>query len=305
MTVSAPDVSDELFERLRKKHGNKQVAAMVLLAAYGNFQDRIVLGLKLPLEPNGPLPPLVVTFAEGAFQSAPLLPPQEKLPVLLDSGKTVVDRDPEWSELSYETLQSRLERQRSHTPRLPIPTWEEVKKNLPPAFAARPTRIVWNLVCAGYVPELSVPWGVSTRTMWAEKAQDRVFEESLFWVQTRSVRCNYCMGHCEMLLEAAGLDKGAIADRTRRLAGDDWSCFPPAEQRAYAFARKLSKTPWELTTADYKTLEADLGPDKAMATFWWLCRGLVHDPSLRRFSAPSGARKRFRRSGQETRGESG
>jgi hypothetical protein len=76
------------------------------------------------------------------------------------------------------------------------------------------------------------------------------------------------------LLELAGLDKNAVAARTRRLASDDWSCFPPAEQRAYAYARKLSKTPWELTKADYKSLEQDLGPDRAMATFWWLCRGL-------------------------------
>jgi len=82
------------------------------------------------------------------------------------------------------------------------------------------------------------------------------------------------MGHCEMLLEVAGLDKNAIAERTRRLASDDWSAFPPAEQRAYAYARKLSKTPWALTGADYKTLETDLGPDHAMATFFWLCRGL-------------------------------
>jgi hypothetical protein len=58
------------------------------------------------------------------------------------------------------------------------------------------------------------------------------------------------------------------------LAGDDWSSFPPAEQRAFAFARKLSRSPWELTTADYKSLEADLGPERAMFTFWWLCRGL-------------------------------
>jgi hypothetical protein len=215
-----------------------------------------------------------VKFAPGAFQSAPLLPPQAELPKLRESGTTVVERDPEWSELSFDELQSRLDRQRTRAPRLPVPTWDEVKKNLPPEFAARPTRIVWNLVCSGYVPELAVPWGRSTRTMWAEAAQDRVFEESLFWIQTRSIRCNYCMGHCEMLLEVAGLDKSAVLDRTRRLASDDWSAFPPAEQRAYAYARKLSKTPWALTPADYKTLEADLGPKSAMATFWWLCRGL-------------------------------
>ena len=247
---------------------------MVLLAAYGNFQDRIVLGLALPIEAGGPLPPLEVKFAPGAFQPTPLLPPQTEVPALLTSGTTVVERDPEWSELTFDELQSRLEKQRGRTPRLPIPTWDEVKKNLPPAIAARPTRIVWNLVCSGYVPELAIPWSVGTRTMWAEAKADRVFEESLFWVQTRSIRCNYCMGHCEMLLEVAGLDKGAVAERTRRLAGDDWSCFPPAEQRAYAYARKLTKTPWELTPADYKGLEQDLGPERAMATFWWLCRGL-------------------------------
>ncbi len=273
-TVSASTIPDELFERLRKRFGEKKVASMVLLGAYGNFQDRVVLGLNLPVEHDGPLPPLVVKFAPEAFQSTPILPPQAELPRLLKSGTTVVPRDPEWSELSFDDLQSRLDRQRDRQPRLPVPTWDEVKGNLSPAAAARPTRIRWNLVCYGYAPELATPWGVSTRTMWSESPGDRVFEESLFWVQTRGIRCNYCMGHCEMLLEVAGLDKAAVAERTRRLAGDDWSSFPPAEQRAYDYARKLTKTPWGLTTADYKTLEADLGPERAMATFWWLCRGL-------------------------------
>jgi len=40
-------------------------------------------------------------------------------------------------------------------------------------------------------------------------------------IQTRSIRCNYCMGHCEMLLEVGGLDKNAIAGRTRRLASSE------------------------------------------------------------------------------------
>jgi alkylhydroperoxidase family enzyme len=274
LTVAAPTISDDLFARLRARFGDKRTAAMVLLAAYGNFQDRVVLGLNLPLEAGGPLPPLVVKFAAGAFQSVPLLPAQPELPRLLEKGETVVDRDPEWSQLSFDELQSRLERQRARAPRLPVPTWDEVKKNLPPEIAARPTRIVWNLVCSGYVPELAIPWSVSTRTMWAEAKPDRVFEESLFWIQTRSIRCNYCMGHCEMLLEVAGLDKSAVAERTRRLASDDWSAFPPAEQRAYAYARKLTKTPWELTAADYKALEQDSSPREAMSTFWWLCRGL-------------------------------
>ncbi len=274
LTVAAPTISDDLFAKLRERFGDKKVASMVLLGAYGNFQDRIVLGLGLPLEPEGPLPPVEVKFAPGAIQMAPLPLPVKPVPSLLESGTTVVERDSDWSVLSYDELQSRLERQRDRKPRLPVPAWDEVKKSLPPALAARPIRIVWTLVCLGYVPELAIPWNNATRTLWAEADSDKVFEESLFWVQTRAIGCNYCMGHCEMLLEVAGLDKAAIAERTRRLASDDWSAFPPAEQRAYAYARKLSRTPWELTAADYKTLEQDLGPHRALATFWWLCRGL-------------------------------
>lgn len=274
LTVAAPSIGDDLFARLVRRFGDRQVAAMVLLAAYGNFQDRIVLGLSLPLEGGGPLPSTDVRFSPAAFQATPLLPSQDERPTLLESGTTVVERDPEWSSLSFDELQVRLERQRRQSPRLPIPSWDNVAKNLPRAAAARPTRVLWNLVCWGYVPELAIPWSVATRTMWAEAKPDRVFEESLFWVQTRTVRCNYCMGHCEMLLEVAGLDRDAVVERTRRLAGDDWSCFSPAEQRAYDYARRLTRAPWKLRPADYQVLEQDLGPERAMATFWWLCRGL-------------------------------
>lgn len=274
LTVAAPTIGDDLFARLRDRFGEKKVAAMVLLAAYGNFQDRIVLGLNLPMETAGPLPPLDVCFAAESFQSAPILPPQGKLPERRPGGLTVVEPDPEWTELTYDELQARLEKQRARASRLPVPTWDEVRKGLPPEFTARPTRIVWNLVGMGYAPELAVPWTVATRTMWSEAPQDRVFEESLFWVETRAVRCNYCMGHCEMLLEVAGLDKSAVAERTRRLASNDWGAFAPTEQRAYAYARKLSKTPWLLAPSEFAALETDLGPKAGMAVFWWLCRGL-------------------------------
>ncbi len=275
LTVAAPTIPDELFERLRQRFNDNQVAAMVLLAAYGNFQDRMVLGLNLPMEPTGPLAPLEVRFLSDAFPPAPSVPLPNHSAQLGKTGRTVVDEDADWSAVSYDELQSRLERQRDRKPRLPVPTWEEIKKKVPGAASApRPTRIVWTLVCTGYVPELALPWGTATRMLRLEGMPDRVFEESLFWIQTRSIGCNYCMGHCEMLLEVAGLDKAGIAERTKLLAGSDWSRFPPAEQRAYAYARKLSKTPWLLTGDDYRTLKSDLGSDRAMATFWWVCRGL-------------------------------
>lgn len=139
MTTSAPSLPDSLFSSVKDRFGDRGVAAMILLAAYGNFQDRIILGLNLPL---------------GA------------------------------------------------------------------------------------------------------------------------IGCNYCMGHCEMLLEVAGLEPSAVSKRTRMLAETDWAAFPIAEQRAYAFARKLTRSPWELTAVDYHSLETEFGKQKAMSIFWWLCRGL-------------------------------
>ena len=273
LTVAAPTIPDALFEKLRVRYTERGVAAMVLLAAYGNFQDRIILGLNLPLEPNGPLPPVDVRFAEGALQIAPLIPPENGEDVYLDKRRAVVPKDEQWSKLSYEELQRRLENQRNRKPRLPVPTWDEVKVKLPAPMAQRPTRIVWSLTNYGYAHELAIPWTTATRTHWAESPGDRILEESLFWIQTRAIGCNYCMGHCEMLLEVAGLSSDEIARRTKLLA-EDWSAFPPSEQRAYAYARKLSQTPWELTESDYQVLQTDYGEKEGMALFWWLCRGL-------------------------------
>lgn len=273
LTISAPAIPDSLFVSLRKDFGDQATAAMVMLAAYGNFQDRLVLGLQLPAERPEAMGPLQVKFADDAFQLAPVLP--ESAPAaLLQDGQEIVDPGQDWATVSWDQLQQRLERQRSRTPRLPIPTWDEVRPKLPERMRARPTRILWNLINYGYVPELSVPWSAATRTMWSEAPGDRVFEESLFWVQTRTIQCNYCMGHCEMLLEVAGLNKQQVDERTRALASDNWAPFSPSEQRTFAYARKLTAAPSSLTFADYQQLEADLGDRMAMSTFWWLCRGL-------------------------------
>jgi alkylhydroperoxidase family enzyme len=274
LTTNAPQIPDSLFASLRQELGEHQSAAIILLGAYGNFQDRIVLGLGLPMESTGPLEPLKVEFVAGALQTTPIVPASSPPSISRTSDPDLVRDETVWTELSYQQLQERLEHQRMREPRLPIKSWEEVKLNLPDVMKQRPTSIVWSLMCYGYVPELAIPWTNTTRTMWVELPGDRVFEESLFWIQTRTIECNYCMGHCEMLLEVAGLDKREIADRVRRLGSDDWSGFSPAEQRSYAFARKLTNAPWTLTPDDYQTLEKELGPAKAMSTFWWLCRGL-------------------------------
>jgi alkylhydroperoxidase family enzyme len=190
LTVAADTVTDEEVAALIKRHGEKHVVAMVALLAYANFQDRLILALDLPLEPGGPLPPLEVRFKKGG--PAPEVPAR-KTPEKV-AGKEPAARvdDPEWAGLDFAALQKQMEGQRARPARIRVPTWEEVKLGLPPEYPAnRPSRIKWSLVCMGYQPELSGAWLTTMRTFGAESKQDRVFEESLFWVVTRSLSCFY------------------------------------------------------------------------------------------------------------------
>ncbi len=121
--------------------------------------------------------------------------------------------------------------------------------NVPPGLFLKPTEIVWYRIVFGYAPELALPFERFMRTSGAETSDryGRVFATSLFWVVTRAMECPYCMGHCEMNWEVAGLDNGQIAARSRALSSEDWSRFPPAQQHAFAFARKLSQHPEQVT----------------------------------------------------------
>jgi hypothetical protein len=80
------------------------------------------------------------------------------------------------------------------------------------------------------------------------------------------------MGHTQMLLAVAGLEKSHIDERTKRLSSTDWSSFPANERAAYFFARRLSTQPWALADADFQTLVAHFGAMRAFDVLWWACR---------------------------------
>jgi alkylhydroperoxidase family enzyme len=267
MTVDSDSVTDAEFQQLVEHFGEKQAAAMVLLMAWSNFQDRLLLCLDAPLEPGGPTPPPDVLFGPDAFVVKTTPPPSTKPSALPEpAGRDLVEDQAEWSAVSYDALQERLEAQRQKPTRLRVPAWDEVARNLPEGFMRRPSDIVWYRIVFGYAPELAVPFEIYLRTAGAEASAkwDRIFGGSLFWVTTRAVKCPYCMGHCEMNWEVAGLTSGEIAERSRLLAGSDWSSFAPAEQHAFAFARKLSQTPGKISRADVAQLQRDFGSDRAL-----------------------------------------
>jgi alkylhydroperoxidase family enzyme len=191
MTTSADQVTDAEVAELLSLFGAEKLTAIVQLLAYSNFQDRLLLALDLPLEPEGPAEPPVIRFTRGA--AAPPVPPRVKI-----AGRpepVVPERidDPEWLSLDVNDLQTSLSSQRARPSRIRVPTWEEVIKALPAGYPVpkNPIRIQWSLVCMGYQPELSAAWSACTSAFRDESKQDRVFEESLFWVVTRTIHCFY------------------------------------------------------------------------------------------------------------------
>jgi hypothetical protein len=191
MTLDASSVTDDQVERLRKAYGEEKLVAMVLLLAHANFQDRLLLSLGIPPEEGGPLPPLEVHFTKDS--KAPPVPERSRPEQLHGPAVPLFVDDPGWMKVGYDTLQANLSSQRANTGRIRVPSFEEYMDRLP-ADAPRPrapVKIKWSLVCMGYQPRLAAAWSACTSAFRQEANQDRIFEESLFWVVTRTIHCFY------------------------------------------------------------------------------------------------------------------
>jgi hypothetical protein len=163
---------------------------MVQLLAYANFQDRLIHTLGVAGAEGAAVPAVNVKFAKTKEAlSVPERMPPSAPPA--DSGERFTD--PDWLALDFGQLQKLVQNQRERAPRIRVPAWEDVVKNLPAGAAApkRPLGIKWSLVCVGYQPQLAQGWSACTGAFRQDAKQDRIFEECLFWVVTRSLQCFY------------------------------------------------------------------------------------------------------------------
>ncbi len=208
LAEAAYTVTDSQMDRLVKLYGEEQVAAIVLVAAYANFQDRLLLALGVSVEPGGPLPPVKVRFrmlpppavsagpqrtgAEAKAKAAPkrkLSPPSANPPPVPEK----VD-DPEWTALSPDTLRELVKQQITRRQaRIRVPDPETVLSKLPAEMPLREkqVQIIWHLVTFGYQPELTAAWSRTGRAFREDSDLDRVQGSSMFWVVTRSCMCFY------------------------------------------------------------------------------------------------------------------
>jgi alkylhydroperoxidase family enzyme len=191
MTVDASLVTDAQVAEIRASYGDEKLVAMVLLLAAANFQDQLMLALGLPAEESGLLPPLDVTFDPKAEK--PAVPKRANPAERRGPAEPTKVDDPDWREFDFDALQKGLRDQKAMPGRIRVPSLDEVMARWPDGYPKpkNPIRIRWSLVCMGYQPELAAAWSACTRAFGEEAKQDRVFEESLFWIVTRTIHCFY------------------------------------------------------------------------------------------------------------------
>jgi len=188
LTLCASKVTDAEVAELKEDLGESQLVALVQLLAYANFQDRLVLSLGLDVEPSGPLPPPEVRFRKPYVGRE--APARKTVATTPEPVPSRVD-DHDWTDFDFAALQEQMKSQRAREPRISVPPFEEVRQYLPNRLANQPLKIRWSLVSVGHSPELANAWLGTMRTFGEESKQDRVFEELLFWVVTRSLQCFY------------------------------------------------------------------------------------------------------------------
>ncbi|MFN0051294.1 MAG: hypothetical protein ACKV0T_03835 [Planctomycetales bacterium] len=88
-----------------------------------------------------------------------------------------------------------------------------------------------------------------TRNADPRMTLDYPFKTMLFWIVSRTNNCQYCLGHQEQKLSAAGLTEDQIA-----ALDFDWERYTPAQQAAFAYARKLTFEPHRIGESDVDAL---------------------------------------------------
>ncbi len=92
--------------------------------------------------------------------------------------------------------------------------------------------------------------GDFTRNADPAMTLDYPFKTMLFWIVSRTNNCQYCLGHQEWKLSAAGLTEEQIA-----ALDCSWESYTPAQQAAFAYARKITFEPQNIGDADIEALQ--------------------------------------------------
>ncbi len=156
--------------------------------------------------------------------------------------------------LTREVMKQYLEDLKQRTPRIPLPemTEDEKKAALEDPRAGTYEGRLRKL----YLPESPtssyLPFSGASRQSASRMGPpeplltlDYAFKVRLFWIAARANNCQYCLGHQESKLLAAGMSEDEIA-----ALDSEWELFPEKEQAAFALAKRLTLEPHLICDAD-------------------------------------------------------
>ena len=163
--------------------------------------------------------------------------------------------------LTRPEMKQYLEDMKSRTPRIPLPELTEAdKEKLGERAGSYEARLRYHYLpasdvrggagggaartTAGGTPGGGTGFG-GGRDNDPDMSLSYPFKVQLFWIVSRTNNCQYCLGHQESKLLAAGMKEDEIA-----ALDSEWSAFPVAEQSGFAFARKFTYEPHLLNDAD-------------------------------------------------------
>jgi alkylhydroperoxidase family enzyme len=186
LTLEGHAITDEEFATLLRLYGPEKVTAIVHTVAYGNFHNRILLGLGAD---GDPVPPVEVKFDPERFAKMPT-PPRPSWDDLKTVKADGLSVRVQWDKTSKEELNVALERQKERKLRIPLPDPARFA-DLSEKEREGAAKIRWNTVSSGYQPEMSRAWFATLYTYYDEAKVNRVFTNSVFWVVTRTNDCFY------------------------------------------------------------------------------------------------------------------
>jgi hypothetical protein len=162
---------------------------------------------------------------------------------------------PRYTPATRDAMKQYLEDLKQRTPRIPLPQQSEDEKKLELedprtyGYEGRLRRIYLMDTTTGSYSGFSGSSGArsSATSLPPDPALtlDYAFKVRLFWIAARANNCQYCLGHQESKLLAAGMSEDAIA-----ALDSDWGAFDVKEQVAFALAKRLTNEPHLLTSAD-------------------------------------------------------
>lgn len=209
LTVDGASVTDQEVQTLIRHYGDEKVVGMVALIAHACFQDRVIIALHPPIEPNGtpgpvkakfphkrtpppnPMPPASGTATAQSAGGTPPAPPAAK-PMEPALGSVLEGVEGTWKDQTFGDLLNRLNQQKERQGRIRVPDWYEVEEKVTQdSWAVRLPRVLWNRVCYGHQPALTDAFFDCVDAFRQEAKMDRLLGQDIFWVVTRSINCFY------------------------------------------------------------------------------------------------------------------